>query len=109
VAAYPALTLAAMVATVLVDLVVLRTRLVATAAFWVSLAVMFLFQIFVDGWLTRSTGTIVRYDPDHLSGLRVGFNTPIEDFGFGFALILLTLSVWRALGRAARPSRSGPA
>jgi lycopene cyclase domain-containing protein len=97
---YPMLTLAAMAVAVAVDTIGLRTHLLRTRAFWASLAIMFSFQVFVDGWLTRSTGTIVR----HLSGLRIGFNTPIEDFGFAFALILLTLSVWHALGRRTAPT-----
>ena len=58
---------------------------------------MALFQVFVDGWLTRATDTIVIYRREDFSGVRVFFNSPIEDFGFGFALILLTLSVWTRL------------
>lgn len=104
--AYTAITLIGMVLTVLLDDVVLRTRLVRTATFWISLGIMFFFQIFVDGWLTRARDTIVFYNPDDFSGIRVFFHTPIEDFGFGFALILATLSVWQALRR--REQRPGP-
>ncbi|MCC6437445.1 MAG: lycopene cyclase domain-containing protein [Acidimicrobiales bacterium] len=95
-----------MVLTVIVDLFVLRTRLVRTRAFWISLAIMCFFQIFVDGWLTRARDTIVFYNPDDFSGIRVFFHTPIEDFGFGFALILATLSVWEALSHRVRSESS---
>lgn len=98
---YTAWTLAGMAVAVVVDLVVLRTRLLRTGSFWLTMVVMFAFQIPVDGWLTRAEDTIVRYDPDRTSGIRVFFNTPIEDFGFAFALVLLALSVWRRLGRGA--------
>ncbi len=94
VAAYPALTLVACLVAVAVDLGVTRSRLVTRRLFWVSLAIMFFFQIFIDGWLTRAESTIVNYDDAETLGIRVFFNTPIEDFGFGFALILATLTVW---------------
>lgn len=100
---YTVLTVLGVVAVLAVDVVVLRTRLVATKAFWVSLAIMWFFQIFVDGWLTKLSAPIVLYAPEHFSGIRVFFDSPIEDFGFGFALILSTLSVWEALGRRGGP------
>ena len=102
---YTVATVLAVVVVVALDLTVLRTRLVCTSTFWVSLAIMWSFQVFVDGWLTDLSSPIVRYDPDHFSGVRVFFDSPIEDFGFGFALILLTLSVWDVLGR--RTSEAG--
>lgn len=108
-APYTTLTLLAMVAATVIDLWLLRTCLVRQRGFWVSLAIMTFFQVFVDGWLTRAKGTIVNYRPDGFSGVRVFFHTPIEDFGFGFALILLTLSVWHALGgRSSRAQGSHP-
>ena len=99
---YTSLTVLSISAAFVVDLLLLRTRLVSRLTFWISLGVMFFFQVFVDGWLTRSDHTIVIYDPDRLSGLRLFFNTPVEDFGFGFALILCTLSVWTRLARTDR-------
>ena len=45
----------------------------------------------------RASDTIVIYNEADFSGVRVFFNSPIKDFGFGFALILLTLSVWTRL------------
>lgn len=96
---YTVLTVVAVIVVVAVDLSVLRTRLLATTNFWISLAIMWFFQIFVDGWLTKLSSPIVLYDPDQFSGIRVFFDSPIEDFAYGFALILLTLSVWQWLGR----------
>ena len=85
-------------------------------AFWASYAILFGFQLLVNGVLTGLR--IVRYDPDAILGLRLAY-APVEDLGFGFALILLTLSCWVALGRrrgvacrlgggAARPVRAAP-
>lgn len=98
--AYTVLALALVVGAVVVDRFVLRTRVLARRDVWVSLAIVGFFQIFVDGWLTRSRDTIVSYDPARTSGVRVFFNTPVEDFGFGFGLVVLTLSVWQWLGPA---------
>jgi lycopene cyclase domain-containing protein len=97
---YTVLTIAAVVAAVVLDAFVLRTRLIAGRPFWITIAICWFFQVFVDGWLTKSDGTIVSYRSDVHAGVRVFFNTPVEDFGFGFALILLTLSVWQRLGSA---------
>jgi len=98
---YTVWTVLAMGLAVAIDLTVLRTRLVTTANFWITIVITTFFQIFVDGWLTRSEGTIVNYSDDVHLGIRVFYNSPVEDFGFGFAMLLLTLSVWRALERRA--------
>lgn len=105
--AYSAITVVAMAAVIALDLWALRTRLLRRATFWLSLGIMYLFQIFVDGWLTRARETIVIYQPERFSGVRVFFHTPLEDFGFGFALILLTLSVWHRLGARPGPRANG--
>lgn len=76
------------------DLFVLRTELLRSAGFWLSYAVMLFFQLLVNGALTGLA--IVRYNPHTILGPRIAF-APVEDLAFGFALILLTLSVWNRL------------
>jgi lycopene cyclase domain-containing protein len=78
------------------DLLLLRTALLRRRAFWLAYSILFGFQLLVNGVLTGLG--IVRYDPNAIIGLRLAY-APIEDLGFGFALILLTLSCWVALGR----------
>lgn len=104
-AEYTVMTVGAVVATVALDLWVLRTRVLVQRAFWISLAIMWSFQVLVDGWLTKLSSPIVLYNDDRFSGRRVFFDSPVEDFGFGFAMILLSLSVWEVTGRN---GRSGP-
>ena len=41
---------------------------------------------------------VVRYAPDAIIGSRIAY-APVEDLAFGFALVLVTLSVWVWLGR----------
>ena len=82
--------------TVLLDLVVLRTRLLTRKLFWTAYAIIVSFQLVVNGILTGRG--IVRYDPRAIVGLRVAY-APVEDLLFGFAMVLLTLSLWVWWGR----------
>lgn len=78
------------------DLWILRTALLRRRVFWVSYAIVLAFQLAVNGVLTGLR--IVRYDPDRISGRRIAW-APVEDLGFGFALVLFALTTWVALGR----------
>jgi len=79
-----------------VDLAVLRTRLVTRAVFWATYPLIVTFQLLSNGILTGRR--IVTYDPDAIIGWRLVY-APVEDLLFGFALVLLTLSIWVWLGR----------
>ncbi|MFI7546214.1 lycopene cyclase domain-containing protein [Actinoplanes sp. NPDC049599] len=79
-----------------VDLAVLRTRLVTRAVFWATYPIIITFQLLSNGILTGRR--IVIYDPAAIIGWRLVF-APVEDLLFGFAMVLLTLSVWVWLGR----------
>ena len=102
---YTALALVAMVGSVLLDLVVLRTALVRRRVFWVSYAIVLGFQLLTNGWLTGRG--IVNYSGDAVIGgsqaVAFGsgrlFYAPVEDIGFGFALVLQSLAWWVFWGR----------
>lgn len=79
-----------------VDLFVLRTSLVRRRVFWATYPIIIGFQLLSNGILTGRE--IVRYDPAAIVGWRIAY-APVEDLLFGFALVLLTLSVWVWLGR----------
>lgn len=76
------------------ELKVLRTGLFDKPAYWVSMVIVLAFQVPVDGWLTKLTAPIVRYAPEHISGLRFPWDIPVEDFLFGFALVTAVLLLW---------------
>ncbi len=93
---YTVAALLAVAGVLLVDLVVLRTRLVRRTVFWATYPIIITFQLLSNGILTGRG--IVRYDPAAIIGWRIVY-APVEDLLFGFALVLLTLSVWIWLGR----------
>lgn len=84
---------------VAVDCLALRTMLLRRKGFWTAYAIVLFFQLIVNGLLTGLK--IVRYDPDRILGWRIAY-APVEDIAFGFAMVLITLSLWVSLGRVER-------
>jgi lycopene cyclase domain-containing protein len=101
---YSWLCVVALLGSTACDVLVLKTFLLRRKAFWMAYAILFVFQLLVNGLLTGLR--IVRYDPGAITGLRLAY-APIEDLGFGFALILLTLSCWVWLNRRAADGEQG--
>jgi hypothetical protein len=100
---------------------ILRTRLLRRRVFWMSYAIIVGFQLLTNGVLTGLR--IVRYDgaailgsttpddgpPPAFGDGRILF-APVEDLLFGFALVVLTLTLWVAWGRRGvqREPMAGP-
>jgi lycopene cyclase domain-containing protein len=93
---YTAAALLGVAGALVVDLLILRTRLVTRAVFWATYPIIITFQLLSNGILTGRR--IVVYDPAAIIGWRIAY-APVEDLLFGFAMVLLTLSVWVWLGR----------
>lgn len=93
---YTWLALAGLAFALVLDLVVLRTRLVRLRVFWVAYAIIIVFQLISNGVLTYRH--IVRYDSGTILGLRIA-GAPVEDLVFGFSLVLQTLAWWAWWGR----------
>jgi lycopene cyclase domain-containing protein len=100
---YTVLTVVAVASVVGLELFWFRTGIFATAQYWIAMVIIFGFQILVDGWLTKLSNPIVVYDAAEMSGLRVPWDIPIEDFGFAFAMVTLAILLWRR-GLARQPS-----
>lgn len=98
---YTAASAAGVVLTVLLELLVLRTGLFRDLRYWLALAIVAGFQLLVNGVLTCPP--IVSYDPAEILGLRVAC-APVEDLGFGFAMVTTTIALWRRSGRLAERS-----
>lgn len=93
---YTALTIAAIALTVLIDLRILKTRLLTRKVFWTSYAIILFFQLITNWWLTSNQ--IVSYSEDFILGARIAA-APIEDLGFGFALVTNVMALWVYWGR----------
>ena len=96
---YTVATALAVVVVVVVELLWARTGIFRTAQYWITMAIVFFFQVLVDGWLTKLSDPIVRYAPAQFAGIRFPLDIPIEDFGFGFALVTVTIIAWQLAGR----------
>lgn len=92
-------------AAVVLDRWVARTRLTSTRDWWSAYAIIVFFQLVTNGWLTGRG--IVRYDPDTILGsgrvVLLGdwrlVYAPVEDLAFGFGLVLVSCVAWTWLGR----------
>ena len=76
------------------ELLFLRTGLFRRPAYWLTMLIVLVFQVPVDGWLTKLSAPVVIYDERQTSGLRFPFDIPVEDFLFGFALVTGVLLLW---------------
>ncbi|MFT3876921.1 MAG: lycopene cyclase domain-containing protein [Propioniciclava sp.] len=94
---YTVATLLSMLAVIAIEVFWLRTGVFGSLRYWISMGIIFFFQALVDGWLTKLSDPIVLYHPDRMTGIRWPWDIPIEDFGFGFAMVTLTIIVWRFL------------
>ena len=102
---YSAIAVVVLLAVLVVDLVVLRTRMVTRRVFWVAYAIVITFQLLMNGVLTGLG--VVTYDPAAICVPRIAY-APVEDLLLGFAMVTLTLASWAAVNRRANTaSRRG--
>ena len=94
---------AAAVLVVLAEIRWLRTGLFRDRTYWIAIAIVFFFQVLVDGWLTKLSAPIVLYSPSEFSGVRFPWDIPVEDYLFGFALVTLVMLLWERAGRTLDP------
>ena len=117
---YTQIGIAVVIASIVTDVLILRTRLVTRRGFWVSYAIVLFFQLLTNGVLTwlqvfrYSDTMIVGSQPDQgpppfIGNGRIAFQ-PFEDLLMGFSLCLLATSLWIFWGRRGvqRTPMSGP-
>lgn len=96
---YTVLTAISLLAVVLAELLLFRTGIFGSVRYWLTMIIVWLFQIPVDGWLTKLSDPIVIYRRSQILGIRFPWDIPIEDFGFGFSMVTLSIMIWERLGR----------
>jgi hypothetical protein len=107
---YTQIAIVAAVLAVAIDIRVIKSAVTTRKVFWVSYAIMVFFQLITNGILTGAgiveysgikiigSDTPVDSRPPFLGDGRIAY-APVEDLVFGFALIVLTLSMWVRLGK----------
>ena len=102
---YTQLAVLGVLASVVLDLWVLRTRLLTSATFWWSYPVIIFFQLLTNGVLTgthtvlyRGTAILGDSTPVLFGHWRIVY-APVEDLAFGFALVVQALAWWVFWGR----------
>lgn len=93
---YTGIALTAFTISILLDLFIIKSRLLTKAVFWTSYAIILFFQLITNWWLTSRE--IVMYDPEAIIGLRIA-SAPAEDLFFGFALVLSVMNLWIYWGK----------
>ena len=96
---YTVLAVLSVIGTVLAEVLWLRTGLFRRAQYWIAMVIVYCFHVLVDGWLTKLSAPIVIYDEGQITGVRVPWDIPVEDYLFGFSMITLTLMLWVRLGQ----------
>ena len=102
---YTQIAVVALILALCIDFAVLRTELVKRKVFWVSYAIIITFQFITNGLFTglqivkyRDFAIIGSDSPLETAPPFIGdgrlFFAPIEDLGFGFSLVLLSMSLW---------------
>lgn len=107
---YTALAALSVLGTVAVEVFWLRTGIFRRAQYWIAMGIVYVFHVLVDGWLTKLSAPIVIYDGEQITGIRIPWDIPVEDYLFGFSMITLTLLGWLRLGdreERAEPDRPG--
>ncbi len=100
---YTLLTAVALMVAIGIDLWVLRTRLVGTRRFWLTVLAIIPGKLLLNGYLTAVP--IVLYHKPYYLGIRVG-SIPVEDFFYMLAIVLLVLSLWEKLKSVCRAGLS---
>lgn len=110
---YTQAALLGVVFAVVLDLLILRTRLLGRKLFWTAYAIIIGFQLLTNGILTgrgivfyasdavAGVGSTAGQRPPFLGQGRIAY-APFEDLLFGFSLVLQTLCWWVFWGRRLR-------
>ena len=93
---YTDIAIISIVFAAIVDLFIIKNKLLTKKVFWTSYAIILPFQLITNWWLTSRN--IVMYSSDAITGIRIA-SAPAEDLLFGFALILLVMNLWVYWGK----------
>ncbi len=91
---YPALAVSAAIVVIVLELVVFRSRLFRSRAYWISMVIVFGFMVAVDGWLTKLSAPIVIYNDANTTGIRPIWDILTEEYAYAFAMLTMVILLW---------------
>lgn len=91
---YPVLAVTSAIIVIALELLYFRSGVLASRAYWLSMAIVVGFMIAVDGWLTKLSAPIVFYNDANTSGIRPVWDILIEEYAFAFALLTMVILLW---------------
>jgi lycopene cyclase domain-containing protein len=97
---YPLLAIVAAAVVVALELAVVRSGLFRQPTYWMSMAIVVVFMILVDGWLTKLSAPIVIYRPSDTSGIRPVWDILLEEYAYAFAMLTAVILVWDRMSEA---------
>ena len=100
---YPFLAILAAGVVVVLELVVFRSGLFRSKAYWLAMVIVLAFMVAVDGWLTKLSAPIVIYNDHQTSGIRPVWDILIEEYAYAFAMLTMVFLLWDRQS----PSRNG--
>jgi hypothetical protein len=87
---------------VILDMFVFKTKLILQSKWWLFLGLVIVLQTIVDNYLNGrwwlDSFIVGPYDPVQYSGIRI-FETPLENYGFGIAMIWLCAILFEVIER----------
>ncbi len=99
---YTQLTILSLLLLILADQAIFKTRVIFTPRFGWFLLVVILLQFVVDNYLNgrwlANNPIVGPYNPQFYSGIKI-WHTPLENFGFGIALVGLNVVIFEWLER----------
>ncbi len=96
---YTELVTIAVAAAILLDLLILRTRILLMKRYWIFIGAIAIFFFLVNGILTALP--VVVYSSHAIIGLRL-VTIPIEDVGYMFTLVTASVSIYEWLCRSTK-------
>ena len=106
---YTQLTIFSLITVLILDQLILKTKICFTRKFAWFLLVVILLQTIVDNYLNgrwlANNPIVGPYNPNFYSGIKI-WHTPLENFGFGIALISLNVIIFEWLEKRSIQKRS---
>lgn len=95
---YPTLAVISAILVIASERWYFRSGIFRSGAYWFSMAIVYMFMIPVDGWMSKLSAPIVIFNDDHTSAWRPIWDILAEEFVYAFALLTFIILCWDRAG-----------